>query len=555
MPPEYETAFSINAAAVAGVPLWREVTERIKTELRSAIGDDGEEAPDIETGAIDAAAYARISAERNYSGDPQNRMRLEVRLCTRAGALDAEVRSRFLSPSDAAPPNLLAGPPRLLQFIAAEFQCAIGADVLTRQPRRIAPEDAETFACQSLLNPLRRLPIVAISQDRQGGLPIDPERAQLALLGVASVVVLDQDAPTTLTRYIKGRWFSCFNGAMQILWPGCRIDANGDGPRIRYPANAAAQHRPGELLRELQQACLGNAPESDFDSAFSDARVSVIMERNRLLEIQQQSLSEQSAQTSTAETDALKRELRKQEIAAREAARKWHNSLAAAAKLEQELAAANSRIDELSAAQSPAVESQDEKEISRKLRAENRELREERDKFRETNDRLNADNQLLRQQIRLSNSQQDACIIRLDTPHPGNVTILNYAVNLYRDPMRRYIINNLDASDDDSLREILRMSVEIHPFAKEKPEALIDVNDFHNIVTANRPYFDNSKQLAWNLRQIKDIRNRAAHPPPDGIRDDFTQYGLARIAEALETIGARPELMEIIRLQSRIHPN
>lgn len=557
MPSEYETAFTINPAgpAAAGVTLLRQATERIKTELLSSAAGADEEAPDIETGDTGSAAYTRISAERNYPGDARQRMRLEVRLCTRNDALDAEVRSRFLSPADAAPPNLLAGPPRLLQFIAAQFQCAIGPDTLTRQHRRIAPGEAETFARQSVLNPQRRLPILAISQDRQGRPPIDPDRAQTVLLGVATVAALDQDAPTALTRHITGRWFSAFNGAMQILWPGCRIDANGNGPRIHYPANAAAHRPPAELLRELQQACLDHAPESDFDSVFSDARVSVIMERNRLLETRQQTLDQQSPQASPSETDALKRDLRKQEIAAREAARKWHSAMTSVAKLEQELAAANNHIEELSAAQSPTIESQDEKETIRQLRTENRELRKERDNFRETNGKLNDDNQLLRQQIRQSDHRQDARIIRLDNPHPGNVTILNYAVNLYRDPMRRYIINNLDASDDDALREILRMSVEIHPSAKEKPEALIDVNDFHNIVTANRPYFNNSRQLAWTLRQIKDIRNRAAHPPPDGIRDDFTQYGLARIAEALEAIGARQELMEITRLQTRIHPN
>ena len=310
-------------------------------------------------------------------------------------------------------------------------------------------------------------------------------------------------------------------------------------------------------MRELQQACLDNAPESDFDRAFSDARVAVILERNRLLETRQQMLSRPSPEASDAETAGWKRDLRKQEIAAREAARKRDNALSTVAKLEQELAAAHRRIDELSADQ-PVAASQfpdDARDAIRSLRAENRQLREERDRLRETNAKLNGDNQLLRQQERRRGDPADSYVIRLACPHPGNVTILNYALNLFRDPMRQYIINNLDADDDDGLREILRMSVEFNPGAREKPEALIDVNHFHNIVIDNHSYFANSRDLAWNLRQIRDVRNRAAHPPPGGISRDFMQDGLARIAEALETIGARPELMEVVRLKDRIHSN
>ena len=84
---------------------------------------------------------------------------------------------------------------------------------------------------------------------------------------------------------------------------------------------------------------------------------------------------------------------------------------------------------------------------------------------------------------------------------------------------------------------------------------MIDVNLFHNIVTDNRTYFEDSRNLAWNLRQIRDVRNRAAHPPPGGVSDDFMQDGLSRIAAALETIGARQELMEVVRLRDRVHSN
>ena len=555
MPVEYESRFTIggNNSAV-GVNLLREVTERITSELISSTADTTDEgAPDVETGTTETAGYTRISAERNYPSAPKYRMRLEVRLCTKGERLEAEVRSRFLSADGAEPPNLPAGPPRMLQAIAEGFSCVIGSDLLTYEPTRITTANVQSFASESILSPLRQLPVLAISEDNSGKPALDPARAQRSLAGVAAVAVCDKDAANAMSQYV-GRSLACYDGAIRVFWPGCSFNANGGGPRLFYMRGPAHAKGAG-LLRELQQACIDNAPESDFDSIFSDARVSVILERNRLLETQQNDASEQSSEAPTSDVGALQRDLRRQEIAAREANRKWKNALATVAKMEQELAEAKANIEELSALQPDVTESQGERESTRILRAENRELRERLDRLTETNSKLNEDNQLLRQQERQNRNDASAYVIRLDCPHPGNVTILNYAVNLYRDPMRRYIINNLDASDEDGLREILRMSIEIHPSAKEKPEALIDVNDFHNIVTDNPTYFDNSRNLAWSLRQIRDVRNRAAHPPPDGIRDDFTQYGLTCIAEALETIDARQELMEVVRLRDRIHSN
>ena len=49
------------------------------------------------------------------------------------------------------------------------------------------------------------------------------------------------------------------------------------------------------------------------------------------------------------------------------------------------------------------------------------------------------------------------------------------------------------------------------------------------------------------------------HIPPwywfSGIDDDYVQDGLSRIAEALEAIGAKQELLEVARLRDRVNPN
>lgn len=560
MPAQYETCFAITGAHAPGAggqsgpELLREVVEHLRSELQAG---PETESPDVETGETETAAYARLSAERPYPPAPQYRVRLEARLCTADGGLEAEIQCRFLSADGAAPPDASAGPPRLLQSLMTRFQCSDGGVPWAGEILAITPGNARAVAAEIILNPQRRRPILAISQDRRGQTAIPPEPVRRALLGLATIARLQHEASSELTRYL-GRWFSCANGDLQILWPGCTFEANGTGPRVQYKA-AAIREKPDALwLREWQQICIDHAPDSGFDLTFSNSRTAVILERNRALESRLISHPPSAALPDAGELETLRRELRKQKIAAQESHRKWQNALGAAARLEQELAAEQDRSRPPEAAAAPSeTPADDARELSRKLRAENRELRQERDELRKTNDRLNADNQLLRQQLRQAQETQGE--IRPAYPHPGYVTLLNYALNLYRDPMRRYIISNLGADDDLGLLEILRESVEFNASALQqtalRPEALIDVNDFHNIIADNYSYFSDSRNLAWTLRQIRDVRNRAAHPPPGGISSEYAQDGLAHIIKALEVIDARPELLELRRLQERIHPN
>ena len=566
MPAQYETCFAITGAPApggggpSGPELLREVVEHLRSELQAG-PETAAESPDVETGATETAAYARLSAERPYPPAPQYRVRLEARLCTSGSGVEAEIQCRFLSADGAAPPDASAGPPRLLPSLMTRFPCSDGGVPWAGEILAITPGNARAVAAETILNPQRRRPILAISQDRRGQTAIPPETVRRALLGLATVARLQHEASSELTRYL-GRWFSCANGDLQILWPGCTFEANGTGPRVQYKAAAVRDESVARWLREWQQICIDHAPDSGFDLTFSNARTAVILERNRTLESQLSSHPPAAALPDAGELETLRRELRRQKIAAQENHRKWQNALGAAARLEQELAAEQDRNRPppatAAARETPA---DDDRELSRKLRAENRELRQERDELRKTNDRLNADNQLLRQHLR--QAQQTEGEIRPAYPHPGYVTLLNYALNLYRDPMRRYIISNLGADDDLGLLEILRQSVEFNINAFQHtaalpealPESLIDVNDFHNIIADNYIYFEDSRNLAWTLRQIRDVRNKAAHPPPGGISSEYAQDGLAHIIKALETIGARPELLELRRLRERIHPN
>ena len=562
MPTQYETCFAIRSAGDAtGVRLLKDVTERILVELRSTSDapTSNEGAPDLETGETANAGYARISAERVHPLHPEVRVRLEVSLCTNGDNLEAEFRSFFLAAPGVEPSNLSPGPPRLLQAITREFHCAIDHDSVTNDPVRVTGDEAESFAAEFILNPQRRLPILAVSEGRLGNSMVDPAAAQRTLLGVAIVASYDKDAANIMSQFV-GKRLACYGGAIRMFWPGCKVNANERGPRIFYMPGKI-QAKGASLLREMQQACIDGAPESDFDHLFSAARTGIILERNRQLETQQHQRSEESP-GDTTELGNIRRELRKEQIAAREATRKWKSALAQVAKLEQELSEEKDRNENLYILQEEqAIElqpSNDRREGRRNLRAANKELRKKNQEQANTIARINEDNQFLRQELeRMRVLETTPYEIRMDFPHPGNVTILNYALNLYRDPMRRFILDHLQADDEEGQKEILSYSIQFDfsRDALQSPASLIDVNDFHNVVSDNSPYFPNSRNLAQTLRDIKDIRNKAAHPPLGGVAAEFTQYGLRRIDEALKVIGAKHEQREVGSLIDRIEAN
>ena len=593
MSADYETTLTITTAgsdhgrdgkAGGGVALLDTVRRLILDELQSAAGQPP---PDCETGHIDGAGYAIISTERAHPRAAGYSVRLEVRLCTAAGddsaghgigdhdndngnsddRLAAQIRTRFISADGYEPPDLPAGPPNLLTVLLESRPCLIGAMAINGKPVTVAADNAGWLASEQILHPARTLPILLISEGNYGRTAVEPEDAQRILNGVAQVARLTPSGEAELRKVTGGR-LSCYNGAARILWPGCSYNQNGPGPgqSFYWPDEVAAA---GFLLRRQQEilqrtAEIGN---DDFERAFNAARVAVILERNRQLEAASERDPGSTAAIAGAGTDTdagpeLRRELRKEQMRHNEARRQWKSAMASVSRLEQELAAAQTRADRLeqeaAAAQSDAAG--DRENNSRRLREGNARLRRQVADKEIIIAHLNDENQRYRQGERQRQMMTADGVISIAGAHPGNVTALNHAINLCRDPLRGYIIGRLRERYGGNLRDVLGRSVEFrydrHHRAATEPAAAIDVGDFESVVADNSACFADSAALARQLREVRSIRNRAAHPPPGGLAYDYTVDGLREIAKALDLINdgfARREvaaLAETVRQES-----
>lgn len=555
---QYKANFIIDGddAAGSGVERLRQVVSLVMEELQAATGAT---APDLEQGATAAVGYAGISAERPYPvppGQPELSVRLEARFCAVADgagdgdagnrdAVAAQISTRFISADGSDPPELLAGPPRLLREIVQRFPCRNGISTVANAVARITAADVVAFTNAHILNPQRTLPILVITERPQGGTAIDPERALSLLLGVAQVAHFDASGP-------QGAVAPCYNGSVRMYWPP---DIQRQG---YYSWNAAA----ALSLASLQRDCLATAPESDFDYRFSLARAEVILERNRQLESEQRQRSATTPPApdaadvapADAEISRLRRELRRAELRGNEASRKLGLAQGKITQLQSELAAANAQNEYINeyladAADAALPETPDDtderRDAIRKLRAANRELREKDAQNAAAISRLNDESQSLKQELnqRRDGDRRDGAIKLTGGPADG-VTALNHAVNIYRDRMRQFIVAGLRAEFGSDLANRLDGVVELTQYrtrelAAVNPQAFIDVDVFENVVGSYPECFGRSG-LAERLRDIRRIRNNAAHPPPQGIDGVSTQDGLRRIAETLSLIGAAP---------------
>ena len=535
---QYESTFTIAAGAVgdneadaAGLSRLRQVVRLAMDELQAATGQPS---PDLEQGATNSAGYAAISTEREYPGRPELSIRLEARFCTGDDGLAAQIHTRFISADGSDPPNLLAGPPRLLRTIAEQFPCHRGITPISSAATEVAAADAAAFTTDHIRSPDRTLPILVISTDRHGHTAVIPQQAADYLAGIAQVAVLDDNGTTAGVP-------ACYNGSIRLYWPL----RNSSVPSKYYSKEDAARI----ALYELQQICLTHAPDNDFDHRFSLVRADVILERNRHLEAERQQRTPSPAPSDIGDATELHREIRRAQLRGNEANRKLNIANETIAQLQKDLAAAEDRntyLAESAVPDSDETDTEHPRDRAHRLRVTNQELRERAAASTATIERLNADNQSLRQVINRRRQEDRAAAIPLTGNPADNITVLNHAVNIYRDRMRHYIIASLRQQFGNNLTDCLAGGgiVELawhrtRELAASDPEAFIDVDVFEDIVVTYPECFSAS-DLPRKLREIKRIRNSAAHPPPQGIDYVNMQDGLRTISEVMAIIGAAP---------------
>lgn len=263
---EYRVDFEITAPGSGGLALLRRVEERTfdwiadLTAAHPASAPPGPPPdPQIESGELGDAGYAGFRLEAPHLRAPEFRLAVEINLATAGGPaapVAIEVRSRFLDAGRIPPPELLPGPPRLALDLLAEFECRRGPGRLSAAALRITAATARQFAAEQLLNPQRRLPLIAISQDAQGQAPVNPDWLQARLAGLALVAIYDAGAAHELMPRLDPA-LRCYDGAVRLCLPET---AAAQAPQSRHPLwmrdrmrELARRLPPRALLHEFRQ--------------------------------------------------------------------------------------------------------------------------------------------------------------------------------------------------------------------------------------------------------------------------------------------------------------
>ena len=138
-----------------------------------------------------------------------------------------------------------------------------------------------------------------------------------------------------------------------------------------------------------------------------------------------------------------------------------------------------------------------------------------------------------------------------------NVTLINHAVNLARDPLRNYVVEHLvrDLGKAGATAKVTALRSKRGMSARRIAEDLagaIDVNDMAHLLSYRHD--DAGSTMAGQLRELKQIRNLAAHPPPGGVSADQTIDKLTMIRNVMQQIGEREtaeRISAVVTLQRR----
>ena len=540
----YETTFQFNVVEPeSGVSRLNGVVQFLKDGLSTGSAQAAAEI-EVEAGDFGGYAYAMVKTERPHPQLTGQLMQLEVRLCAEAdGEIQANFRSRFVSGDGVDPPELRAGPPRLLLSAAEQFNFSAEGVSFGQDVPVIDAQSVEDFVDKWVFEVDRGLPVLVCSERPNGTVPLEPELIQRELIGLARVVRLKDEANEGF-RKLTG--MPCFNGAGRWIWPGPR-PLHGSRPPSTYLPQARLT--AVDALYNLQQTTLQRTLGSTFDGQYSMCRAEVIFERNRQLEAERQS-ARSAEPAAESQKEALKERRR-----ANEFNRQVGIEQRKVAHLNQQLTEAFSRIEELEAELDAEFDAEVRFESPRDRRDEIHALKDRLSKNETTITDLNDQLQKYRQEDRHWMAV-NGLTLPLRNLHPGWLTICNHALNVYRDPMRRFVICRLREAHGDDLERCVKSCVDFtgrKAYNPQDPESSIDVGDFEDLVQSNRQCFAGGELQAQLLGHIRSFRNRVSHPPTNGLDEDLVRDGLRNIRDVLESIGeadAAGEVSDLTRLVS-----
>ena len=151
----------------------------------------------------------------------------------------------------------------------------------------------------------------------------------------------------------------------------------------------------------------------------------------------------------------------------------------------------------------------------------------------------------------------------MTTVNRPNRDALNDALDIYRDAMRPFIVRNLRSVQGAQISDLISRSLQFRTSAPRNPndlEAAIDINDFpllikdywRNVFSSS---FTSDMTVQNALWQIKEARNKAAHPAPQDIDSEFTRAHFFHISDVLGKMNASQEKQAVEDIRDRLFSN
>ena len=206
-----------------GLTLLDAVTDIVTVWAEDRKGESGTIRTD--TDRFGEEGFFAIALEHPDAGLAHARWRVDFRFATEGRSIEAAVDVRRTvergDRNESIHSHQSAQRPKVLETMFKDYVCVLGADELSIEASHVSNGDAESFTEGMIFNPDRRLPLVVLSENVQGGLFINPSRLQSRLLGIAIVATYDNSTARTVTEHLGDHRLGCWDGSLRIYRPRC----------------------------------------------------------------------------------------------------------------------------------------------------------------------------------------------------------------------------------------------------------------------------------------------------------------------------------------------
>ena len=208
-------------------------------------------------------------ADADASG---SRWRLSLRLATDGDGVEADIEVRGMEGDGGEPlSELTARPPSVLGQLVERFECSIGDDLLQTAAKRIGVDESDAFVRDEILSESRRMPLLVVTDFRQGGNAVDANELQRELVGLARVFAYNHNTAWNIARDLsQSLW--CYDGAVRLYAPGCSEDGISQQHPYWLPHDVNRLKWDNRLWQMLRDECVNRMPRQGQGRLYSRVR-------------------------------------------------------------------------------------------------------------------------------------------------------------------------------------------------------------------------------------------------------------------------------------------